>query len=192
MPGAILSAALWSLLAVAASSQESGSQSAGPAPLQLTAQQDHKLMMEALKIESLRGGADGRNRDAPNAANYDEAKANPYPDLPDPLVLKDGERVTGRVPEVVPRVTWEVAGTTEERVGDVAAVTKELVGHVDNSACPRIRVDIRLTLTTPADAMGPVPLMREFGFGGFGPRPGGTPSKMASTKAGDAPDPGAR
>ena len=67
---------------------------ADPAPLQLTAQQDHKLMMEALKIKSLRPGANGMNRNAPNAANYDESKANPYPNLPDPLVLKDGEKVT--------------------------------------------------------------------------------------------------
>ncbi len=98
------------------------------------------------------------NRNAPNAANYDESKANPYPNLPDPLTLKNGEKVTtpeqwwnkrrpeivedfdrevyGRVPKDVPKVTWEVTGTTEEKVGDMAAVTKRLVGHVDNSRCP--------------------------------------------------------
>jgi hypothetical protein len=49
------------------------------------------------------------------------------------------------------------------------------VGHADNSSYPQITVDIQLTLTTPADAKGPVPVMLEFGFGGrgFGPRPGG-------------------
>jgi hypothetical protein len=61
-----------------------------PPPVQLTAQQDHKMMMELLKIEKLRPGASGSNRQAPNAANYDESKANPYPNLPDPLVLKSG------------------------------------------------------------------------------------------------------
>ena len=50
-------------------------------------------MMKALNITSLRPGADGRNPNAPNAANYDESKANPYPILPDALVLKNGERV---------------------------------------------------------------------------------------------------
>src|SRR5690349_535664 len=80
MPRAILPAVLLSILAVPAAAQET--KSADPAPLQLTAQQDHKLMMEALKIESLRRGADGMNRNAPNAANYDESKANPYPNLP--------------------------------------------------------------------------------------------------------------
>ena len=178
------------------------------APRQLTTQEDHKLMMEALKIESLRRGADGMNPKASNAANYDESKANPYPDLPDPLVLKNGQKVTtpemwwnqrrpeivedfdreiyGRVPKDVPKVTWEVTGTTEEKVGDVAVVTKKLLGHVDNSQCPQIKVDIQLTLTTPADAKGPVPVMMEFGFGGFGPRPGGPSGKGGTPKTGES------
>ena len=46
--------------------------------------------MDLLKITSFRPGADGR-KPGPNAANYDESKANPYPDLPDPLVLKNGK-----------------------------------------------------------------------------------------------------
>ena len=73
MPKCLLAAALFSTLAVSASAQDA--KPADPAPLQLTAQQDHKLMMEALKIDSLRRGADGRNRNAPNAANYDESAA---------------------------------------------------------------------------------------------------------------------
>ena len=73
-------------------------------------------------------------------------------------------------------MTWEVTGTTEEKVGDVAVVTKRLVGHVDNSKCPQIKVDIQLTLTTPADAKGPVPgddgvrLRRGSARGRAGPR----------------------
>jgi len=61
-----------------------------PPPVEMTAQQDHQRIMDLLHITSLRQGADGRNPQAPNAANYDESKANPYPDLPDPLVLKNG------------------------------------------------------------------------------------------------------
>jgi hypothetical protein len=159
--------------------------------------------MDLLKIRSLRPGPSGR-RDAPNAANYDESKANPYPDLPDPLVLKSGEKVTtpemwwtrrraeivedfdreiyGRVPKETPKVNWEVISTTEEKVGDMPVITKRLLGHVDNSACPAIKVDIRLTLTTPAHATGPVPVMMEFGFGGPGPRPGG-PGAAAAKRA---------
>lgn len=113
MPRPILAVTLFAILAVPAASQEA--KSADPAPLQLTAQQDHKLMMQALKIESLRPGADGMNPKAPNAANYDESKANPYPNLPDPLVLKNGEKVTTaeqwwkqRRPEIVEDFDREV------------------------------------------------------------------------------------
>ncbi len=161
-----------------------------PPPVQLTAQQDHQRMMDLLHITSLRPGRNGMNPQAENYANYDESKANPYPDLPDPLVLKNGQKVTtvemwwnqrrpeivedfdreiyGRVPRDTPRVNWEVTGTTNETNGDVPVITKQLVGHVDNSLYPIITVDIQLTLTTPANAAGPVPVIMEFGFDGFG------------------------
>jgi hypothetical protein len=164
--------------------------------VELTAKEDHQRMMDLLKITSLRPGADGRNPKAENAANYDESRANPYPKLPDPLVLKDGTKVTtpemwrtrrrpeivedfdreiyGRVPKETPKVKWEVTDTKKDKIGDTAVVTKKLVGHVDNTSYPLLTVDIQLTLTTPADARGPVPVMMEFGFGGGGPvREGG-------------------
>ncbi len=147
-------------------------------------------MMEALHITSLRRGADGNNRQAPNYQNTDESKANPYSNLPDPLVLKNGKKVTtpeiwwkerrpeivedfdrevyGRVPSNVPKVNWEVTKTSTETNGTYPITTKQLVGHVDNSSCPAIAVDIQLTLTTPAGATRPVPVMMEFGFGNFG------------------------
>jgi CubicO group peptidase (beta-lactamase class C family)/lysophospholipase L1-like esterase len=157
-----------------------------PAPLNLTAAQDHQKMMELLGITSLRPGADPNHPDAPNAVNYDESKANPWPDLPDPLILKNGQKVTssvvwwrqrrpeivedfdreiyGRVPKNAPKVNWEVTATTQETIGETPAITKQLAGHVDNSSYPLIAVDIQLTLTTPAQAKGPVPVMMEFGF----------------------------
>ena len=162
-------------------------------PVQLTAQQDHKRMMELLNIKELRRGANGNNPKAENAANYDESKANPYPKLPDPLVLKSGKKVTtveqwrkerrpeivedfdrevyGRVPKDTPKVKWEVTATDKQTVGDIPVVTKRLLGHVDNSSYPPISVDIQLTLTTPENAKGPVPVIMEFGFsfGGKGP-----------------------
>jgi hypothetical protein len=163
-------------------------------PAQLTTEEDHKRTMALLGIAEIRRGADGRNPDAPNAANYDESKANPYPELPDPLKLKNGKRVTsasqwwkqrrpeivedfdrevyGRAPKVTPKVQWEVTSSTNETVGDVPVVVKKLVGHVDNSSYPQVTVDIQLTLTTPADAKKPEPVIMEFGFAGF-LRPGG-------------------
>jgi hypothetical protein len=158
--------------------------SAAP-PVHQTAEQDHQRMMDLLHIASLRRGADGDPK-SPNAANYDEEKAKPDPQLPDPLTLTGGKKVTtakawwdlrrpqiveefdrevyGRAPKATPKVAWEVMGTTRERNGDVAIVTKKLVGHVDNSGYPSVSVDIQLTLTTPANALGPVPVMMELSF----------------------------
>ena len=56
-------------------------------------EKDHQRMMDLLGIKELRRGADW-NAKSPHAANYDESKANVYPNLPDPLVLKNGKRVT--------------------------------------------------------------------------------------------------
>jgi hypothetical protein len=181
-----------------------------PPPVQLTAQQDHQRIMELLQITSLRRGADGRNPQAANAANYDESKANPYPNLPDPLVLKNGQKVTtaemwwkqrrpeivedfdreiyGRAPKDTPKVNWEVTSTTKQVNGDVPVITKQLVGHVDNASYPHITVDIQVTLTTPANATGPVPVMMEFGFGGFGGARGA--GRGAATPPGGGGGPG--
>jgi hypothetical protein len=173
-----------------------------PQPLVLTAQQDHQKMKELLGITFLRPGASS-NPQATNYANYDETKANPYPNLPDPLTLKNGQKVTtaemwwkkrrpeivedfdreifGRVPTNAPRVRWEVKSTTPTNNGDIAVITKQLVGHVDNSAYPLISVDIQMTLTTPANAIKPMPVIVEFGFGGFGPRPSTNTNTAANT-----------
>lgn len=145
---------------------------------------DHRRMMERLGIDSLRPGPSG-NPQAPDAANTDESAVPPYT-LPDPLVLTNGERVTtarqwwsarrpeivedfdrevyGRVPPDVPPVRWEVVSTTRDANAEVPVIVKELVGRVDNSAYPEIEVGIEMTLTTPADATGPVPTMIHFGW----------------------------
>jgi hypothetical protein len=140
--------------------------------------------MELLHISSLRPGPSG-NPSAANAANTDESKVPPYT-LPDPLTFKNGKKVNtaeqwwrkrrpeivedfdreiyGRVPANVPKVEWQAANVEQEKVGAFAAVTKKLIGHVDNSAYPLIDVNIQLTLTTPENAAGPVPVIMEFGF----------------------------
>ncbi len=143
-------------------------------------------MLQQLGITTLRPGVDGMNPNAANAANYDEAKANPYPDLPDPMMLKNGKMVTsakiwrekrrpeivedfdreiyGRMPLKTPGVLWEVTKTTNDTTYKIPAITKTLVGHVDNSMYPSISVDIQLTLSVPASVRGPVPVIMEFGF----------------------------
>lgn len=154
-------------------------------PVHRTAEQDHQRMMELLHIRSLRPGPSG-NAQAPNATNYDEAKAGPFSKVPDPLVLNGGRRVPstkmwwkqrrpqivelfdenilGRAPKTTPAVHWEVVSTTREKNGDIPVITKKLIGHVDNSGCPAIQVNIEVTLSTPANAKGPVPVMLELDF----------------------------
>jgi hypothetical protein len=154
-----------------------------PPPLDLTAEQDHQMMMERLGITTIRQGADGRNPDAPNAANYDESKGNPYPDLPPVLTLSSGKpvktapqwwkqrrpqivelfdrEVYGRLPSRLPQVSWSVAESRSDTVGGKPVITRKIVGHVDNSAYPLIDVNIELYLTTPEDAKH-VPVIVEF------------------------------
>jgi len=152
-------------------------------PMELTAEQDHELMMEKLGIVAIRQGANGRDPKAPNAANYDESKANPWPTLPDPLVLANGKPVRsekdwwkkrrpelvelfdreiyGRMPKHVPGVTWSVKEAREDVVGGKPVVFRRLIGHVDNSSYPLVQVDIEAELRTPKDAKG-VPVIVEF------------------------------
>jgi hypothetical protein len=177
-------------------------------PLTWTAQQDHQNMKEQLGITALRPGPSGSApAGAPNAANYDPAKANPYPDLPDPLRLEDGRRVTtpalwwdarrpeivedferevyGRVPKDVPPVTWRVAQTVNTTVGGVPVVARQMIGHVDNSAFPAISVDIQMAVVLPAAAKRRTPLLMMFSNGAM-------PAAPEPTIAPDAPVSSAR
>ena len=153
-------------------------------PVTFTAEQDHQNMMDQLGIKSIRRGFDA-DQSSPYAANYDESKANPYPEIPElmktnsgkkvktakqwyevrrPEIIEDFEReVYGRLPENIPSVTWTITAQEIETVGMMRVKAKQLVGHVDNSACPSINVDIKMVVVTPADAKGPVPLLMMFG-----------------------------
>ena len=176
--------------AVAAADEKVSQEVASPTVI-FTTQQDHQNMLEQLGITKLRPGRNG-DANAPNAANYDEASANPFPNLPDVMKLASGEQVTtpehwqtrraevsellesavyGRVPANVPVVKWEVRETREIEVGGKAAIQKHIVGVVDNSACPEIKVNISMSLTLPKDAAGPVPVLMSFGWTPFEPSP---------------------
>jgi lysophospholipase L1-like esterase len=158
------------------------------ARLERLSNEDHADMMRQLGITRLRPGADGRvGADVPNAANYDPAKANPYPDWPDVLTLKNGKQVTtpeqwwqkrrpeivedferevyGRVPAHVPKVAWRVTDTVNTTVGGQPVVARRVIGKVDNSADPAITVEIKMAVVVPVNAKGPVPVLMMFGFG---------------------------
>jgi hypothetical protein len=159
-------------------------------------------MMDQLGIIRLRPGPSGQPS-ATNSANYDPAKANPFPNLPEVLTLKNGQKVTtadlwwkqrrpeliedferevvGRVPKDMPKVTWLIMTQALDRVvGKIPVNARQLVGHVDNSDCPAIEVNIQMTLVTPSDAKRPVLVLMMFGgFGGGGfPRRAGEPAPV--------------
>lgn len=153
--------------------------------IQKATNDDYQQMLAQLKITSVRPGPSG-NPSAANAANTDETKASPYTLLPDPLVLKNGKKVTnaetwwkkrrpeiveefdreiyGRVPKQTPKVNWEVTSSIDSVIGGIPVLTKNLLGHVDNSSYPQLKVDIQLTVTTPKNSNKPVPVIMEFGF----------------------------
>ena len=82
-----------------------------------------------------------------------------------PEIMEAFDReIYGRVPSSTPKVNWEVTHSEEESNGGIAVVTKQGVGHVDNRSYPQVSVDIQLTVSTPRDAIGPVPVMMEFGL----------------------------
>ena len=143
--------------------QSASSDQGKPAPLTWTAQQDHQNMLDQLGIKKLRPGPSGR-AGAPNSANYDESKANPYPDLPDPLTLNNGQKVTtpqiwqtqrhpeivedfereviGRVPANVPKVIWTITKQVNDGIigaSNIPVTGKQLTGHVDNPPSPTSR-----------------------------------------------------
>ncbi len=101
-----------------------------PPPVTMTAEQDHQQMMDQLGIKALRPGVQNDVKAKENPVNYDEAKANPWPNYPDPLTFENGSKVTtadewntkrrpelvelfereiyGREPANLPKVTWTV------------------------------------------------------------------------------------
>jgi hypothetical protein len=176
------------LLTIAVGSLAQDPRQSSPPSVNFTAEQDHQNMMQQLGIKALRPAPSG-NEKAPNHANYEESKANPYPNLPDPLTLNNGEKVTtaqmwwekrrpeivgmfekevyGLVPPNVPKVNWSVNIVDREMIGFTPVIAKDLIGEVDNSAYPGISVKIHMTLVTPATAKGPVPVLMMFGHAGF-------------------------
>ena len=160
--------------------------------LQQLSQEDHADMLRQLGITKLRPGRNP-NPGSTNPPNTDQALANPFPDYPDALTRKNGEKVTsaemwwqkrrpeivedfereviGRIPANVPKVTWEVMKTVTTTVDGLPVVARQVIGHVDNSAYPALSVDIKMAVVLPADVKGPVPVLMMFGFGNMPDEP---------------------
>src|SRR6476646_888579 len=181
----------------------------------MTSQQDHDRQMRELKISGFPAGPDPYQVATYDEATATPYPTLPDPLVMNDgtkvtTVAQWAQRraeieeffdrdVYGRVPRNMPAVTWEVVsserglpmgsggfgGGAPQPVSDVPVITKQLVGHVDNSSYPAITVNIGMTLVTPANSTGPVPIVMQFGGGGPNPMPAN------STPNPCAPPPGA-
>jgi len=155
-------------------------------PMQLTAEQDRLRLLGLLGLkESDMRPAPVPDAKSPRATNYDEAKANVYPELPDPLVFKNGQpvktpsdwlkrrreisedfdrEVLGRTPTSMPGVQWYVVSTVHEKYGGIDVITKRLAGKTAPGLATQKGFSIDLLLTVPAHAAGPVPVIMELAF----------------------------
>jgi type II secretory pathway pseudopilin PulG len=146
---------------------------------------DHQQMLDQLGITKLRPGPSGDAK-SPDSANYDEAKANPYPDWPDPLRLNNGKPVTsakvwrqqrrpeiiedferevlGRVPKNVPAVNWTTTAATDSTIDGLPVRIATLTARVDNSAAPGIDVTFPVTLIKPPQQKRRMPTLIMFAF----------------------------
>src|ERR1700733_3704820 len=153
------------------------------------AERDRELKL--LGISEMQPGATAYDIGKPGNANYDESKANPYPKLPDVLIMSDGTRVKtpeqwkkrraelkamfdedvyGKYPKHIPKVTWSVESIESMTVQGIPAIVKHVTGHVDNSSYPAITVDMHADVVTPAGTKGKkVPVI--IGGGSIRPRP---------------------
>lgn len=149
-------------------------------------QADYQQMLDQLGIKAteIRPGPSGNPNDM-NAANRFEEKVNQYI-LPDPLLLKNGNKITaatewwtkrrpeivadfdqeiyGVMPKNIPPVKWQIISIKDTMIGNFKAKEKILKGIVDNAAYPGINVQIDLQVVTPAITSGAVPVVLEFGF----------------------------
>lgn len=144
---------------------------------------DRRAMLDRLGIAETRPGADGFNRDAPNAANYDEAKAG-SPKLPELLRFADGTPVTtakgwerrrreivelfdrevyGRLPATAPAIRWRIEREERAVEGGIPVIKRWLTGVADNHDAPHAKAEIALRYTVPAEAKR-APVILSFGF----------------------------
>lgn len=144
---------------------------------------DRQAMLDRLGIKEIRAGADGFNPNAPNAANYDEARAG-TPQLPDMMRLNDGRPVRnskdwdrrrreivelfdreiyGRVPLTAQKITWNLAREEKATEAGIPVVKRWLEGKADNRAWPQASATIAVRYTLPVSQY-PVRVMLSFGF----------------------------
>lgn len=120
---------------------------------------------------------------APQETNYDEAKVPKY-ELPDPLVLSNGEKVADartwfdeRRPEVLELFRTQMYGRSPGRREDMTFEVTSVDHHALNGKAVRKEVSVYFTgekegprmdilIYLPADVTGPIPAFLGLNFGG--------------------------
>ncbi|MHA8057997.1 alpha/beta hydrolase family protein [Aquirufa nivalisilvae] len=149
-------------------------------------QADYQQMLEQLNIQSIRPGVNGSNPQAPNAANYDESKANIYPNIPVVLQLNNGKKVDskrawnyhrkpeivedfereiyGRIPDNIPPISWKIISTENKMMAGFPVEVQKLVGTVDNKRFPSISVQMEVTIGFRKDIKKAMPAIMELAW----------------------------
>lgn len=149
-------------------------------------QADYQQMLEQLNIQSIRPGVNGSNPQAPNAANYDELKANIYPNIPVVLQLNNGKKVDskrawnyhrkpeivedfereiyGRIPDNIPPISWKIISTENKMMAGFPVEVQKLVGTVDNKRFPSISVQMEVTIGFRKDIKKAMPAIMELAW----------------------------
>ena len=187
-----------------------------PPVVMMTTQQDHDRQMQVLKISGFPSGPEAYQAATYNEAVATPYPTLPDPLVMNNgtkvttraqwaarrAEIKEffDREIYGRMPRNMPAVKWEVVssekglpmgggfgGATPQPVSDIPVITKLLVGRVDNSSYPAITVNIGLTVVTPANATGPVPIVMQFGGGGPNPMPANNTPNPCAPPPGAAP-----
>jgi hypothetical protein len=146
---------------------------------------NYRGTLQRLGIQAIRPGADGFNRSAPNAANYDEARVGTVAPLPPLLTDLAGRPVTsrgdwqrrrreivelfdremyGRVPASAPAIRWDLVEQQNRELGGRRAVTRRYLGQPTLSSLESPRLAMELVVILPEGVRGRVPLVLELGF----------------------------
>ena len=144
---------------------------------QAATEADYRATLTRLGIERMRPGADGYDKQAPNAVNYDESRASLSSPLP-PLLntaqpTKDWwwkarrpqlvrlleDEMYGRVSATAPKIDWQVRSEERTRKNGIPVIARHYSG---TAAGTSLAIDLGVTI--PEKANGPVPIILELGF----------------------------
>lgn len=144
---------------------------------QAATEADYRETLARFGIEHMRPGADGFDKQSPNAANYDEGRAGrttPLPPLLDvaqpaaswwwkvrrpQLVRLLEDEMYGRVPETAPKIDWQMLSEERAQKYGVPVIARRYRGSASGTP-----LAIDLSVTLPERAAGAVPLILELGF----------------------------